>query len=257
MSPEETIAFVEIMERLGVLPSNRESFRAVWDAARQFSAADSKAVLYPLWCIDTRNHLSEQRYLGPYENRAAASDRMTLAVEAGQHPILRRCRRLAPSEAMRRGFFAANVEEFFLEFGEDCPVESWADWEDEVVDFGLDIEQSFRDWADRNIKTRIFICEGDEKRGDARVPSLVAVKVRWPFPGRKPIGAGTWNATNPPGTAVRFWPDREIPVAYDTVTRSPAWNLPSGEAIVKILGWTGGCSVDHMQVLGPTSGVIE
>lgn len=62
----------------------------------------------------------------------------------------------------------------------------------------------------------------------------------------------TWNASYPPGTAVRYWPiypaiDSCPPV--DTTTRSEAWALGDGTVVVLIEGHTGGVALSHVEVI--------
>mgnify|MGYP001107962775 CR=1 FL=1 len=51
------------------------------------------------------------------------------------------------------------------------------------------------------------------------------------------------------GTPVRYYPIGRVAEYSDTETRSPAWALPSGHAVVQIRGMSGGVSLDHIQVL--------
>ena len=51
------------------------------------------------------------------------------------------------------------------------------------------------------------------------------------------------------GTPVRYFPLRGESQAVDTRTRSHAWVLPCGEAVVLIEGKAGGVSLDHLQVV--------
>ena len=64
--------------------------------------------------------------------------------------------------------------------------------------------------------------------------------------------ADSWNAVHPIGTAVRYWPilppiDSAPPV--DTTTRSEAWELGDGSAVVLIKGKSGGIHLSHVEVL--------
>lgn len=63
--------------------------------------------------------------------------------------------------------------------------------------------------------------------------------------------ADEWNAKHPIGTPVRFWPvihpKEGTPV--DTVTRSEAWTLGHGAAVVKIAGKAGGVLLEALDVL--------
>lgn len=57
-----------------------------------------------------------------------------------------------------------------------------------------------------------------------------------------------WNATVPEGTAVRYYPISGEDSFVETVTRSEAWMLGSGEPVVLIKGRTGGVSILHCRV---------
>ena len=66
--------------------------------------------------------------------------------------------------------------------------------------------------------------------------------------------AAAWNAAYPVGAKVRFWPviradgSRPLPPLY-TETRSEAWVLPSGDAVVLVNGKSGGVAISHVEVL--------
>jgi hypothetical protein len=57
-----------------------------------------------------------------------------------------------------------------------------------------------------------------------------------------------WNAACPPGTRVAVRIVRGGP-EYETTTRSAAWQLGHGEAVVSIEGRSGGWSLDFIRVL--------
>jgi len=64
--------------------------------------------------------------------------------------------------------------------------------------------------------------------------------------------AASWNAAHSVGVPVRYWPiyppiDSAPPV--DTVTRSEAWALGDGTAVVAIVGRAGGVSLSHIEVI--------
>lgn len=64
--------------------------------------------------------------------------------------------------------------------------------------------------------------------------------------------AESWNAEHPVGTPVRYWPiyppiDGIQPV--DTTTRSEAWSLGDGSAVVLIVGKSGGVGLSHVEVI--------
>lgn len=64
-----------------------------------------------------------------------------------------------------------------------------------------------------------------------------------------------WNEQHSIGTAVRYWPVRDSDRAIDTVTRSGAWTLGT-DPVVKLVGVSGGVSLWHLEVLGPTASSI-
>lgn len=65
--------------------------------------------------------------------------------------------------------------------------------------------------------------------------------------------AEEWNKKYPIGTKVRYYPIKGIPEYdnkyRDSVTRSEAWTLGHGTAIVKIVGTAGGVDLDHLKIL--------
>lgn len=62
-----------------------------------------------------------------------------------------------------------------------------------------------------------------------------------------------WNRKYPVGTRVRYFPIMgELETHIDSVTRSEAWTLGHGAAVVKIVGTAGGVSLSHLTVLPDT-----
>lgn len=61
--------------------------------------------------------------------------------------------------------------------------------------------------------------------------------------------AEQWNTQNPIGTTVEYRAFKEGPVTMRTTTRSEAWKLPSGYAVVLLRGKAGGVSLDHLTVI--------
>jgi hypothetical protein len=53
----------------------------------------------------------------------------------------------------------------------------------------------------------------------------------------------------PVGTPVRYYPIAGDSDFRETKTRSVAWDLGSGETVVKIEGQAGGVSVAHLELL--------
>lgn len=64
--------------------------------------------------------------------------------------------------------------------------------------------------------------------------------------------AESWNSEHPVGTRVRYWPIWPpvdgIP-SRDTVTRSGAWTLGHGDAVVSIDGVSGGVLLSHIELI--------
>ena len=64
--------------------------------------------------------------------------------------------------------------------------------------------------------------------------------------------AESWNAAYPIGTAVRYWPIYppidSVP-HVDTTTRSDAWALGDGSAVVLVEGRFGYVHLSHVEVL--------
>lgn len=63
------------------------------------------------------------------------------------------------------------------------------------------------------------------------------------------ITAAEWNERHRIGTRVRFTPVRGQPKTEDSRTRSEAWDLGGGDAVVSIEGRTGGVALHHLEVL--------
>ncbi len=62
------------------------------------------------------------------------------------------------------------------------------------------------------------------------------------------MNAETWNTRHPIGTAVRFYPVRGRDEHEVTKTRSVAWTLGHGDAVVAVEGRSGGVAIDHIIV---------
>lgn len=66
--------------------------------------------------------------------------------------------------------------------------------------------------------------------------------------------AEQWNAAHPVGTPVRYWPiwpPIESVPAVDTRTRSEAWALGDGTAVVMVEGRSGGVALSHIEITTP------
>lgn len=58
--------------------------------------------------------------------------------------------------------------------------------------------------------------------------------------------ADEWNAKYPVGTPVTVYPDTRADEPLYTYTRSPAWTLGHGAAVVLVSGYTGGIVLSHV-----------
>ena len=65
------------------------------------------------------------------------------------------------------------------------------------------------------------------------------------------VTADLFNETYPVGTRVRYWPLANDPKCFDTETRTPAWTLGHGDAVVSLVGFSGGVALDHLAHLAP------
>ena len=61
--------------------------------------------------------------------------------------------------------------------------------------------------------------------------------------------ADEWNEKYPVGTRVKYYPTKGSDWFRETFTRSTAWELGHGAAVVKISGQAGGVSLDHLEVV--------
>jgi len=63
--------------------------------------------------------------------------------------------------------------------------------------------------------------------------------------------ADQWNSKHPIGTPVRYRPSLLIESVphVDTVTRSEAWVLGDGSAVVAIKGLSGGVHLSHLEMI--------
>jgi len=62
--------------------------------------------------------------------------------------------------------------------------------------------------------------------------------------------ADQWNAAHPVGTPVLAWPASRDDEPMTTRTRTPAWTLGHGTAVVSVEGYTGGISLGHIEARG-------
>ncbi|MBT0772326.1 hypothetical protein KIH74_25500 [Kineosporia sp. J2-2] len=63
------------------------------------------------------------------------------------------------------------------------------------------------------------------------------------------MSAAQWNAENPVGTRVRYWPWTREGEGFESTTRSEAWTLPSGAPVVMVDGYPGGIYLTHLEVI--------
>ncbi|MEV7013340.1 hypothetical protein [Streptosporangium sp. NPDC051022] len=59
--------------------------------------------------------------------------------------------------------------------------------------------------------------------------------------------AVSWNADHPVGAPVRYWPGWSEGEGRVSRTRTPAWTLGSGEAVVSVEGYPGGIALTHVE----------
>lgn len=70
---------------------------------------------------------------------------------------------------------------------------------------------------------------------------------KWRANPKGPKTAAEWNARYPVGTHVAYYPVAERPDFQLTSTRSEAWELGNGEAVVSVTGKPGGVSIRHLE----------
>lgn len=66
---------------------------------------------------------------------------------------------------------------------------------------------------------------------------------------RAEAAAADFNKVAPSGTPVRFWPAAHQGEPLTSRTRGAAWAMPSGEAVVRVEGRTGGIALSHIEVI--------
>lgn len=62
--------------------------------------------------------------------------------------------------------------------------------------------------------------------------------------------AAQWNEKHPVGTKVRYYPILGHDENVETKTRSEAWELGGGDAVVKVEGRAGGVALTNIEVVG-------
>lgn len=63
------------------------------------------------------------------------------------------------------------------------------------------------------------------------------------------MNAEQFNKKYPVGTMVRYYPIKGDPQCVETQTRTPAWTLGHGEAVVSVIGIAGGVSLEHVEIV--------
>ncbi|MFC3986499.1 hypothetical protein [Streptosporangium jomthongense] len=66
-------------------------------------------------------------------------------------------------------------------------------------------------------------------------------------PKETPLTADEWNTAWPVGTPILAWPGSRDAEPLTTATRTTAWTLGSGHAVVSVEGCTGGIFLTHIQ----------
>jgi hypothetical protein len=59
----------------------------------------------------------------------------------------------------------------------------------------------------------------------------------------------TWNQAHPVGTPVRYWPGAKTGEGLKSKTRTAAWLLSSGAAVVSVDDYAGGIWLAHIEVI--------
>ncbi len=149
-------------------------FHMPWDDPDEPEDQYQRSRRYPLWCVDTGDRYSEQRYRGPYKDLGPAEDSLhelndVPDPERHADAKIRRCRRILPSDlasVKRRGQFL--TEDMDENAAEDAPPHpsAWADWGESLLRPKLrasaEADAGFLRWADECLETNMFLCEGDE-----------------------------------------------------------------------------------------------
>lgn len=145
-------------------------FHMPWDDPDEPEDQYQRSRRYPLWCVDTGEVVSEERYRGPFKDMGAAEDCFYEIEESGVHrgAGIRRCRALLPSELPSLRAHSTMLLEDLDDIGADPPgAGPWARWDDSLVlpksRTSVPAETAFMVWADEFLETKIFVCEGDEE----------------------------------------------------------------------------------------------
>ena len=118
---------------------------------------------YPLWCIDRGPGFGEERFSGPFEGEGCADG--ALRSESDPEPasaVVRRCRRVKPSELVAAGLVLDAMREAAVEHQ---MAGAWADERhEETVNEARPgvLRDALSRYADDLFTTNIYVCEGDE-----------------------------------------------------------------------------------------------
>lgn len=61
--------------------------------------------------------------------------------------------------------------------------------------------------------------------------------------------AQEFNDAHDVGTPVRYWPGFRLGAGRTSHTRTPAWEMPGGQVVVSVEGYSGGIALDHIEVI--------
>ncbi len=125
---------------------------------------------YPLWCVDCGDGWGDERYHLCESQQAA--ERKRDALDGGDAATVRRCRRLAASEAYE-GLDVVHVLSLLYDKGEvtddawdDCGASTTATlglgWDADRASSREGADKAIWVWADEYIVVDKFVCEGDE-----------------------------------------------------------------------------------------------
>ncbi|MFB4265360.1 hypothetical protein [Nonomuraea sp. GTA35] len=91
------------------------------------------------------------------------------------------------------------------------------------------------------------LCQSSEPRKHVSSPEQAGKPWRW-----YRDAAVAWNTAHPVGTPVLAWPGTRDDEPLMTRTRTPAWTLGHGAAVVSVEGRSGGIALTHIQPIEPS-----
>lgn len=98
----------------------------------------------------------------------------------------------------------------------------------------------------------VGLCQSDGPRKRASSPEKADKPWLW-----YRDAAVCWNTVHPVGTPVLAWPGTRDDEPLTTRTRTRAWTLGHGAAVVSVEGRAGGIALTHIQVIEPSSREVE